>query len=839
MTATGGQPAIWGSVPMRNPHFTGREGTLVRLREQLIDSPKGELVLHALHGLGGIGKTQLAIEYAHRFSGEYDLVWWVSAEDAAVTRASLTALAEALGVGSPDFKIAVRNALEALRLGRPHGRWLLIYDNAAEPDEIVDFLPAGGGHVLITTRTGQWRHSAKGMEIAVFDRQESVKFLTQRVDGLTASDAGRIADALGDLPLALEQAAALQVEAGISASEFLSELNERGGDLISALNETPPVGYPLTLGTVWLMSVEHLRTHNPDAVKLLSRLAFFGPEPIPLSVLTAARHVLTGDFGEILAERLRPQRALRSLGRYSLARVDTARNTVQVHRLVQTVERLSIPKDEAYRIRHDVHVMLSAGAPANPDDSDTWAVYDGFLGHIEPSGTLTCRRPEVREFCINFARYLYARGDYGGARHIAETAIEHWIREPAEPGSDPLNDQHVLAMRWVLGVVLRLVGEPGAAFALNQETLERMRTIFGPEHEDTLRVMNNYGGDLRLLGRFEEAKELDETSVELHRGVFGPDDNWTLMAANNLGVDCRVTSDYRRALEVDREVLASRLRLYARHNQMVLRSRNQVARDLRELGEYAESLEVQREVTADFLRVLDADHPFVMRARKNLSVSLRKAGYYREAREKAEEIRERYEARFGADHVDTLAACCNLINDLRLAGELEQAREIGEDTLARYRRTLGANHPFTYGCAVNLAVAMRRLGLVAEAAKLDDQARSGLVDTVGPDNLYTLTALANLASDRSALGDLTSARELGEEAVRRFTGTFDAEHPLTLESTVNLIADLRAARESERIESLGEDPVPRLAERIGAEHPVAVAAARGERVDLDFEPPPL
>jgi tetratricopeptide (TPR) repeat protein len=825
---------------MRNQHFTGRESMLNQLHERLIGSPEGTLVLHALQGLGGIGKTQLAAEYAHRFKGEYDLVWWIPAEDDAVTRASLTALADVLGVGSPDFKIAVRNTLEALRLGRPHARWLLIYDNATEPDQITEYLPAGGGHVLITSRSGQWRYRAIGMEVAAFSRPESIEFLTQRVAGLTSGDADRIAEALGDLPLALEQAAALQVESGISTDELQRDLTERGKELLAVFNENPPVGYPLTVGTVWLMSVEHLRTNNPDALELLKRLAFFGAEPIPLTILTEAQHVLAGDFGEILNKRLRLRRALRNLDKVSLAHVDTVRNTVQVHRLLQTTQRLGIPEPEYYRVRHDVHVLLSARAPSDPDDPGTWSVYNGFLGHVMQSGMLTCRQAEVREFNVNFARYLYVRGDYEGARDFAEKAIQQWMREPAEPGSDPLNDQHVLVMRRELGVVLRLLGELSAAYELNRETLERMRAVFGPEHEETLRIINSHGGDLRAVGKFDEAKELDEISLELHRQVFGELEHWTLMAANNVALDCRVTGDYHRALEMDRKTLEGRLHFYGRaDNHWVLFSRNQIARDLRELGEYAESLALQRVIAAEYEAALDADHPNVLRAVKNLSVSLRKAGLYQEARQQAEGVRKQYKERFGADHIDTLAASCNVVNDLRLAGELEEARRLGEDTLARYRRMLGAKHPFSYGCAINVAVVLRRLGMAAKAKELDEQAHTGLVETVGPDNLYTLTALANLATDWAALGDLSTACRLGEEAVGRFTDAFDADHPYTLECLVNLTMDLRAAGHGERVAGLGDDPVHRLACRIGAQHPIAMAAVQGERIDLDFEPPPL
>ncbi|MFD0904647.1 FxSxx-COOH system tetratricopeptide repeat protein [Actinomadura sediminis] len=821
---------------MRNPHFTGRESTLDRLHEELSGSAAGTFVLQALQGLGGIGKTQLAAEYAHRFASDYDVVWWVPAESDLVARASLAALAEELGVGGADSAVAVRNVLDSLRLGRPYPRWLLIYDNAVGPDEIADFLPSGGGHVLITSRSTQWRHGARNLEIDVFDRAESTAFLVQRVPGLDEDDADRIAEALGDLPLALEQAAAFQAETGIGAETLLRELRERARDLFDVFNENPPVGYPLTLATVWATSVVRLRRQSPDAMALLDRLALFGPEPIPLETFAEARHVLGGDFGAILTDTLRLQRALRHLGRYSLARVDTVRNTIQVHRLIQAVTRAELSDEARERARLDVHVLLGARAPIDVDDSDNWPVYEGLLGHVLESRVVVSAQPEVRRFCVRFARYLYVRGDYEGSRGFAEAAIEHWTRGP---GAE--RDEHVLSMRMVLGVNLRLLGELRAAHELDEATLARMTEVFGPEHEETLRLLNSYAGDLRALGRFREATEHDELSLELHRRVFGGDDPWTLMAENNLAIDHRLSGRYDRALELDQDTLERRLRVYGGPtNHWVLFTRNQINRDLRELGEYERSVQRQREVVADYEQALGAEHPNLLRARKNLSVSLRKAGRFAEARELAEQVSEHYERRFSPTHLDTLAARCNLVNDLRVTGELEEARTLAEETRKRFTETLGADHPFTHGCAVNLAVVLRRLGRHAEAAELNERAWRTLSGTIGAENDYTLIALANLASDRAAAGDFADAADRGGKALAGFLAVFGPDHPLTLQCAVNLAADVAAAgRSGDGAAVLEGDPVRRLAERLGADHPVAQAAARGDRLDFDFEPPPV
>src|ERR1700678_354574 len=209
-------PAIWGDVPMRNKNFTGRDDTLAKLRQGA--SSRGTAVLpeqdpenpqpQAVHGLGGVGKTAIAIEYAHRFSAEYDLVWWIPSDQLPSVRGSLAALAAKLRLELPPatgIDGAIAAVVEALRLGVPYSRWLLVFDNADQPEDIRQLIPDGPGDVLITSRNHRWQSVINTVPMDVFLRQESMDFLLKRVPrGLSEVDAGRLAAELGDLPLALE-----------------------------------------------------------------------------------------------------------------------------------------------------------------------------------------------------------------------------------------------------------------------------------------------------------------------------------------------------------------------------------------------------------------------------------------------------------------------------------------------------------------------------------------------------------------------------------------------------------------------------------------------------------
>jgi len=196
-TSTGrmsGLPLVWGDVPQRNPSFTGREDLLALIHEELTRSWQTAVLPQALQGMGGVGKTQVAIEYVHRHSAEYDLIWWVPAEQPNQILDSLTRLAERLELGAgPEANVAVPMVREALSTGGlPYERWLLVFDDAQAPDELQRYFPTGGaGKILVTSRDRDWARVTRVLEVDVFERPESIDFLRNRNPDLTEADADR------------------------------------------------------------------------------------------------------------------------------------------------------------------------------------------------------------------------------------------------------------------------------------------------------------------------------------------------------------------------------------------------------------------------------------------------------------------------------------------------------------------------------------------------------------------------------------------------------------------------------------------------------------------------
>jgi TIR domain len=369
-----GRPLPIFNVPPRNPNFTGRGELLQALRRQLAETATSAVVqAEAIYGLGGVGKTQLAIEYAHRFAADYHLVWWIPAEQPLTIRGRLAALARRLGL--PELP-SLEEQLAVLfdELGQ-RDRWLLVYDNATEPAALDGLRPpAGTGHLLITSRNPAWRGVAATVGVDVLPRSEAVAFLRQ--DGLEEEAAARLAEALGDLPLALEQAAAYMEATSTPPAEYVSLLRERAAELF-ALGE--PSNTEQTVATTWSVSLERVREQSPVAEDLLRLCSFLAPDDIPRTLFTDHADVPPEPLGTAIRDRLGFQQALGTLRRYSL--VTVAGDALGLHRLVQAVVRHSLGPDDQRQWAATAVGLVLAAFPDQPDDVAGWPATARLLPH--------------------------------------------------------------------------------------------------------------------------------------------------------------------------------------------------------------------------------------------------------------------------------------------------------------------------------------------------------------------------------------------------------------------------------------------------------------------------
>ena len=328
-------PQVW-NVPARNPHFTGRGPELDDLARVL--AAGAAVAVHSVRGMGGVGKTLLATEYAYAHATDYEVVWWIAAEEPAAIPDQFAALAVRLGLDP----IADPDALPGLvhdQLRSVPG-WLLIFDNADRVADIRPWLPAGPlpvgvpGHVIVTTRRGGFAAIGAVLDLDVVALPDAVRLLRTRVPDLAQNIGEQIAEELGRLPLALEQAAAYLDVCQMPGREYLELLRSRAAELY----ERGQAGdRPDTIATLWDISVGRITKHNPAAVQLLGVCAYLAPEPIPLDLFTAHTDLLPEPLAAAAADQLAFTEAIAVLVDYSLAKRTPA--GLQLHRLVQATIR--------------------------------------------------------------------------------------------------------------------------------------------------------------------------------------------------------------------------------------------------------------------------------------------------------------------------------------------------------------------------------------------------------------------------------------------------------------------------------------------------------------------
>ncbi|MEV7045774.1 FxSxx-COOH system tetratricopeptide repeat protein, partial [Amycolatopsis sp. NPDC051061] len=829
---SGQQPTVWGGVPLRNVNFIGRGDILQALHGELSKSTRTAVLPGALHGMGGIGKSQIAVEYVYRHAEEYDLIWWIPSENPSEIQASLVKLAKRLDLPvEQSVDTAVPAVLEALGGGEPYRRWLLVFDNADRPEDVRRFWPRRGeGHILVTSRNPQWSEVSQAVEVDVFRRSESRELLQRRNHDLADEDADRLATVLGDLPLAVEQAAAWRAETGMATDEYLELFENKRTEL---LQSRPPADYDVAVEAAWNVSLDRLREENPGALELLEVCAFFSPEPIPRAMFSGVRNVPTTEaLEQTLGDPIQLGRAIREINRYSLAKIDHRSDTLQLHRLVQLVLRNKLGPDDQERVRHTAHLLLANRDPKQPDSVEYWSRYAELLPHIRAVEARNCTDRWVRRMAINAVNYLFAFGDPAGALEMASDYAQFWNEKLGEKHPDTL-----VVSRW-WGRMLRALGHFEEGRTVAERTLALMQETLGETHEETLLTMHGVASDLRAKGDFERARQMNEFAYLSALDRFGDEDPDTLAAANNYALSLRLVGDFAAARDLDERTAQRKQTVLGADHRHTLLTLDNWSVDLRETGDYLRARTEQEDTVRRMRSQLGGRHPMTLAAIKNLAIAYRKAGLHRDkkALTLAMEATDGLVTKYGESHPDAMSATMDLSIEHRQDGNLAEARRLGDHVKGLYEASWGEKHPFTVAAATNLAVTLRLLGSVEQARELGERALADMTEALGEDHPFTLVCATNHASDLAASGDYEGAYALDQATLERSERMLGADHPSTLALLVNQALDLRGLGRGEEADGLQLNAVQRLRQVLGSEHPATADAQFNHRANCDIDP---
>ncbi|MET0416113.1 MAG: FxSxx-COOH system tetratricopeptide repeat protein, partial [Actinoplanes sp.] len=783
------------------------------------------------HRCAEVGKTQLAVEYAHRHMDEFDLVWWISAEDPAEVRRSMVELADVLQVAvAGDASTTIGRVLAALSRPTRFRRWLLIFDDIGDPESVWGLLPSpASGQILLTSREAGWALLETPIEVGGLARAESVELL-QRAGGLTAAAADAVAESLLDLPVSLVQAAAWFAGTVRPQTAYVSRLEEAIVDL--ADDDEP--GYPPPLAATIRVSLDELVASSDEAALLLQLASGFNAGWIALDLLYRGRFAshLTRRLGRTLRDHAPLHRAIKEMARWGLVRDDSRNARFQVHASVRHLIRKRTSAQLSRDVGDTVRLMLAYANPGNPDHipSGQAAKHAEMSAHITAADLLEADDPDARRVVLDQIRFRYLSGDYESSLDTADKALAVW----------PPADEFVLIARRHRASALAALGRPAEALEIGQDVHRQLERSLGADHEHTMTTVNGIGRDLRTLGRFAEAYALSRENFERHVRILGPDDRATLRAANDYAADLRLSGEFAAALQRDRRTAAEAQAVYGSQDPWYQLSLSNVARDLYALGRYRDAFSLQSGSLPAYEAVLGAGHPEVLMARRTMVMCLRKMGMIREAVAEGEALLLAFRNRLGDRHPNTLLVMQTLMNALRSDNDLDRAMEIGEEALAAYEADL-PEHPFRPVCMTNLAIVYRikSFYLVKGARQMNERALDSLTRLFGAAHPYTLCCATNLANDVAADREYDKASAMSADVLLRSRQARGEHQPYTLACAVNHALDLMKVQDpsgvdayASAITSMNQSP------ELGPDHPDMAMAALGRRLDCDIEAPP-
>jgi tetratricopeptide (TPR) repeat protein len=821
-------------VPPHNLNFTGRSEILERIHS-LLEESAGRVYL--LAGGGGIGKTQIATEYAHRYRDDYDLIWWIPANSTSDVQQSYLRLARYLGLGEDtgNLEKTAQIVREALETDSEIGHWLLILDDVGDLDQLnrAELPTNGPGDVIITSRDQSWIPSGRseGSVVPSLTPQESVALLRKVCpQGLENDEhALRIAERLEHLPLALAQVGAYLRDSLMSVEEFLDLLQNKFDDLVTHVE--PDDQYPLPLAAAWNMQLDDLRRGGAGSERSLKRMvrefiqlcSFFAPLPLSRTLFHRARGLSTHpDLAKILGNEMALSRILRYVSRHSLAELDRTNHTFQLHVTFQTVVQGTLDDEARVRYRDLAHRLLAQSDPLGPELPQNWPEYQLLFTHVRTSEAWRSHDPQVRGLVSNVITFLVETGNESAALELADHAIEAWYDDTAQRFQIQLVRVRVLQIR----------GDNEVALAEAERMYAEQTDLEGPESEESLDANRARAISLTNLGHYGQALAMFEDIHRIRATLFTEDDENTLVAAHDIAACLRRLGRFQDALDLDRHTLEQRMYLFGANGIPTLRTRLSIGLSLMALShlekarEILEDCERRFEATEADASVHTADIPVF------LSVVHRRLGNHKLAVELSGQAREATLSRYPmrsrpALHIDSV----HMVN-LAFTRQVHEAVELAEDLLSHMDDEFPSRHLFPWASRANAAIVFRAAGEYEQAYELDRTALAE-IRLLFPDARITLAALeVNLGNDLFALGRLQEARTQDAASVDLCREALGEHHIFLSSARRNLLISRRA---------LGEDVTGEWQElrdlyaaRFGPDHHFVTTMADFVRLDTDI-----
>ncbi len=797
---------IWNVPYRRNPFFTGREEILADLYTVLQNNEAAALTqTQAISGLGGIGKTQIAVEYAYRYRDHYQAIFWITASTREAFTADFVMLAALLDLPEQREQgqdIVVRAVKRWLTT---HTRWLLILDNVDNPQLIADFLPVHStGDILLTTRLQALGTLARSIEVEKMGLDEGVIFLLRRTKVLapgasldqstveSQAKAVEIVTALDGLPLALDQAGAYIEETRCGLSQYLDLYGTRRKELLQRRGRFP-VDHPDSVAATWSLSFQQVEQESLAAADLLRLLAFLDPEAIPEEIIIMGAAELGPALEGVDSDPLKVDTVIELLLRYSLIRRTSESQSLSMHRLVQAVLKDGMDRDTQ---RLWAERAIRAVNRAFPDvELKTWERCQRCLPHVLICATY------IEAYEIAFPEALLQQ---------ALTIRQQVLVANHPDTARSLND---------LGVLYLTQGKYQQAEPLLQQALAIRQKKLGVEHPDTATSLNNRALLYYEQGRYSSAETLYRDALEIRRRVLEPGHRDIAQSLNNLAQLYTVLGKFSQAESLYEEALISQEKTLGSEHPLVAKTLNNLALLYRSKGEYALAEQYYQRALHIQEEVLGPDHPDVAETLNNLARLFRAKGAY----EKAEPLYQRAlhirETTFGTDHHLVAHSYYSMAKLYHSQGKYPEAEKLCEEALRIQEQRLGTIHPSIASTLGMLAKIYQGQNKFSQAEKLNIRALRIRESTSGTDHPHVAIITNNLVEIYHAQGRYHEAEPLIARSLAIHEQALGPKHPYMAYSLTNQADNFFLQGDYTQAEFYYEKALTIREQHLGVEHP--------------------
>ncbi|WP_169614189.1 FxSxx-COOH system tetratricopeptide repeat protein [Nodosilinea sp. P-1105] len=805
-----------------NPFFTGRKDQLQAIHAALTSRGRA-----ALSGLGGIGKTQTAVEYAYRHQAEYDHVFWVRAEQETELITGYVALAKALQI--PGLQQEDQQAIVTLMKQwlATHDGWLLVFDNADDLRQLRPYLPTTNGHILLTTRAQALGDLAeKKVEVTSMATDEGALLLLRRAkviaddaDLAAASETDQaLAHALNTeidgLPLALDQAGAYIEEQVLSLDEYLELFRTEKAELLQERGQLDPDHPSVTV--TFTLAFEKVAAASATAAALVQACAFLAPDDIPEEIFSEGAEAFGEPLNALAESKLALTKAIAKAARFSLISRNPQAKTLTIHRLVQEVLRAAMDDNRQQQWAEQVVEAVTAVFP-DPVEFKNWVRCDRLITQTQAATQLIADyrlASETAALLLNRTGYYYDnQGCYTDAELFYQQALTMYKRL--------LGNEHPYVATSLnnLAGLYDNQGRYTKAEPLYQQALAMTKRLLGDEHSYVATSLNNLAGLYKNQGRYTEAEPLYQQALAMYKRLLGDEHPYVAQSLNNLAGLYKNQGRYTEAEPLYQQALAMTKRLLGDEHPYVATSLNNLAGLYASQGRYSEAEPLYQQALAMSQRLLDDEHPDVAQSLNNLAGLYANQGRYSEAEPLYQQALAMRRRLLGDEHPDVAQSLNNLAGLYANQGRYAYAEPLYQQALAMKQRLLGDQHPDVATSLNNLAGLYANQGRYTDAEPLVQQALAMKQRLLGDQHPDVATSLNNLAGLYANQGRYSDAEPLYQQALAMKQRLLGDQHPDVATSLNNLAGLYANQGRYTDAEPLYLEAVKILDQQLGAGHP--------------------